>query len=254
MTLRTRSSRSTQARGGDLAGDDRDAGLDQGLAGHAGALVLRQDGVEDGVGDLVRDLVRVAFGNGLGGEEVAAHRWQISLYRDRWIDGARIIAARRPAIYTGAGGRSHHDMGAAPEPGRADRAGAARRWRILRRLPIQRRGRDAIEPARDTRPARLPARARWRARTGDRVGGVVQRRRAAGLFGFRRGLDLLRPQRLPHHRPAAGTARRARPRRARRVLPAPLHPALPAARGHAARLRGLPPCDGRHRRDRAGRL
>jgi hypothetical protein len=48
--------------GGDFAGDDGDTGLDHGFAGDAGALVLRQDGVENGVGDLVGDLVRVAFG------------------------------------------------------------------------------------------------------------------------------------------------------------------------------------------------
>jgi hypothetical protein len=49
--------------GGDLARDDRRAGLHHRLAGHARALVLQQDGVEHGVGDLVRDLVRVAFGH-----------------------------------------------------------------------------------------------------------------------------------------------------------------------------------------------
>jgi hypothetical protein len=51
-----------------------DAGLDQGLAGDAGARVLREDGVEHGVGDLVGDLVRVAFGDGLGGEQLLAMR------------------------------------------------------------------------------------------------------------------------------------------------------------------------------------
>src|SRR5690606_21924726 len=61
-------------RGGDLAGDDRHAGLDHGLAGHARALVLGQDGVQHGVGDLVGDLVRVAFGDRLGGEKRAGHR------------------------------------------------------------------------------------------------------------------------------------------------------------------------------------
>ena len=56
--------------GGDLAGDDRHAGLDQRLAGDPRPLVLREHGVEDGVGDLVGDLVRVALGHGLGGEQV----------------------------------------------------------------------------------------------------------------------------------------------------------------------------------------
>jgi hypothetical protein len=44
--------------GGDFAGDDGGAGLHHGFAGHAGALVLRQDRVEDGVGNLVGHLVR----------------------------------------------------------------------------------------------------------------------------------------------------------------------------------------------------
>ncbi|MOA28895.1 hypothetical protein D3C78_1498720 [compost metagenome] len=61
--------------GGDLAGDDGHAGLHQGLAGHAGVLVLGDDGVEDGIGDLVGDLVRMAFGHGLGGEKgIFAHQ------------------------------------------------------------------------------------------------------------------------------------------------------------------------------------
>src|SRR5207342_2383839 len=77
-------------RGGDFAGDDRGAGLHHGFAGDAGALVLRQDGVEDGVGDLVGDLVRVAFGNGLGGEEVAgAHRRIYPLIRMKGFSGGR---------------------------------------------------------------------------------------------------------------------------------------------------------------------
>src|SRR5690606_25539817 len=67
--------------GGDFAGDDGGAGLHQGLAGHAGALVLRQDGVEDRIGDLVGDLVRMALGDRFGGEEIAGHR-AISLYSD----------------------------------------------------------------------------------------------------------------------------------------------------------------------------
>ena len=60
------------ARGGDLAGDDRHAGGHQGLAGHVGVGVLGQQGVQDGVGDLVRHLVGMAFGHGLGGEEIFA--------------------------------------------------------------------------------------------------------------------------------------------------------------------------------------
>ena len=56
--------------GGDLAGDDRDTGLDQRFAGDARALVLREHGVEHRVGNLVGDLVRMAFGDGFGGEQV----------------------------------------------------------------------------------------------------------------------------------------------------------------------------------------
>jgi hypothetical protein len=57
MTLRASASMSTHADGRDFAGDDRGAGLHHRFAGHAGALVLREDRVEDGVGDLVGDLV-----------------------------------------------------------------------------------------------------------------------------------------------------------------------------------------------------
>src|SRR6185437_13265032 len=60
--------------GGDLAGDDRHAGLDHGFAGHARARVLRDDRVEHGIGDLVGDLVRMAFGDRFGGEQVVGHR------------------------------------------------------------------------------------------------------------------------------------------------------------------------------------
>lgn len=59
--------------GGDFAGDDGDAGLDQGFAGYAGVFVLGDDGIKDGVRNLVGDLVRMPFGHGLGGERVFAH-------------------------------------------------------------------------------------------------------------------------------------------------------------------------------------
>ena len=59
--------------GGDLAGDDDQAGGDQRLAGHAAVRVLGEDGVEDGVGDLVGHLVGVALGDRLGGEGVRGH-------------------------------------------------------------------------------------------------------------------------------------------------------------------------------------
>ena len=49
--------------GRDLAGDDRDAGLDQRFAGDARARVAGEQGVEHGVRDLVGDLVGMAFGD-----------------------------------------------------------------------------------------------------------------------------------------------------------------------------------------------
>ncbi len=58
--------------GRDLAGDDRDAGLDQRLAGDARPRVAREQGVQHGVRDLVGNLVGMAFGDGLGGEKVIA--------------------------------------------------------------------------------------------------------------------------------------------------------------------------------------
>ena len=54
--------------GGDLAGDDDEAGRDERLAGHAAERIFAQDGVEHDVGDLVRDLVGVTLGHGLGRE------------------------------------------------------------------------------------------------------------------------------------------------------------------------------------------
>ena len=54
--------------GGDLSRDDGDAGLDHGLARHAGARVLGQDGVQDRVRNLVGDLVGMALGHGFRGE------------------------------------------------------------------------------------------------------------------------------------------------------------------------------------------
>ena len=52
----------------DLARDDDDAGLDQGLAGDAAARIGGDDRVEHGVRNLVRHLVRMALGHGLGGK------------------------------------------------------------------------------------------------------------------------------------------------------------------------------------------
>ena len=58
------------AAGGDLAGDDRQAGRDERLAGDAADGILREDGVENRIGDLVGDLVGMPFGHRLRGEEI----------------------------------------------------------------------------------------------------------------------------------------------------------------------------------------
>jgi hypothetical protein len=57
---------------GHLSRDHHHARRDQRFARHAGVGVDGQHGVEDGVRDLVGDLVRVAHGDGLGREQVAA--------------------------------------------------------------------------------------------------------------------------------------------------------------------------------------
>src|SRR5690606_6303329 len=77
--------------GGDFAGDDGHAGLDQGLTGHAGVFVLGDDGVQYGIGNLVGDLVRVPFGHGLGGENRVFAHLAVSCYR--WV--RRLSAAGR---------------------------------------------------------------------------------------------------------------------------------------------------------------
>ena len=70
--------------GGDLAGDDRHARGDQGLAGHPARRIPRQDGVEHRVGDLVGHLVGMAFGDRFGGEDVTlgcGHRLRVRGWR-----------------------------------------------------------------------------------------------------------------------------------------------------------------------------
>src|SRR4029079_2224635 len=61
-----------------LAGNDDQAGRDQGLAGDAALGVVRERGVENGVRDLVGDLVRVTLGHRLGREEEGpASHWRL---------------------------------------------------------------------------------------------------------------------------------------------------------------------------------
>jgi len=57
--------------GGDLAGDDDEAGGQQRLHRDPRGRVLGQRRVQDGIGDLVGDLVRMSFGHRLGGEVVS---------------------------------------------------------------------------------------------------------------------------------------------------------------------------------------
>ncbi len=70
-------------RSGDFTGNDRHTGLDHGFAGHAGMLVLGDDGVEHRIGDLVGDLVRMPFGHGLGGKNRVFAHLSVSYYR--WV-------------------------------------------------------------------------------------------------------------------------------------------------------------------------
>src|SRR5208282_3452266 len=55
--------------GGDLAGDDDQAGAGQGFAGDAAGWVFTQAGVENGIGNLVGDLVRMSLGYRLRGKQ-----------------------------------------------------------------------------------------------------------------------------------------------------------------------------------------
>src|SRR5699024_813989 len=61
------------AGGGDLAHNMDKAGGTGGLAGDAGAGVLRKNGVEDGVGNLVADFIGMPLGDGFGREKNFGH-------------------------------------------------------------------------------------------------------------------------------------------------------------------------------------
>ena len=67
---RTSSGMSRCTVGGDLARDDDQAGVHEGLAGDAPVGVLGEHGVQHGVGDLVGDLVGMAFRHRLRREQV----------------------------------------------------------------------------------------------------------------------------------------------------------------------------------------
>ena len=59
--------------GGDLTADQAEVGGDHGLAGHAGAGVLSQAGIQNGIGNGVGNLVGVAIGNTFRGKESFFH-------------------------------------------------------------------------------------------------------------------------------------------------------------------------------------
>ena len=84
--------------GGDLPGDDDQAGVDERLAGDAPVGVVCEHGVEHPVGDLVGDLVGVALRDRLGGEQELAVRWGVrgGAYVAR--GGKRGYAARTAAL------------------------------------------------------------------------------------------------------------------------------------------------------------
>ena len=61
--------------GGDFAADDDDVALGVSLAGHAAVRVLGQAGVQHRVGNGVANFVRMAFADGLGGEDESSCSW-----------------------------------------------------------------------------------------------------------------------------------------------------------------------------------
>ena len=67
--------------GGDLAANDAEVRGDHGLAGHPGAGILRQTGIQDGIGDGVGNLVRVAVGYTFRGKESFFHNIFLSFAR-----------------------------------------------------------------------------------------------------------------------------------------------------------------------------
>ena len=111
--------------GRDLARHHDQAGVHERLARHAAVGVVTQDGIEHAVGDLVGDLVRVAFRDGLRGEQVlvvgelghgvgvenSAGRWQASSPAERpgeavQTSGVRAGGGRCPRPKRARGGPS----------------------------------------------------------------------------------------------------------------------------------------------------
>ena len=90
--------------GGDLAGHDRHAGRDQRFARHPARRIVGEDRVEHGVGDLVGDLVGMAFGDGLGGEDVTlgtGHLGRSGFMGTMRRGAVGHVRPRCPAIYCG---------------------------------------------------------------------------------------------------------------------------------------------------------
>ena len=63
--------------GGDFSGDDDQAGGGESFAGDAAGGVFGEAGVEDGVRNLVGDLIGMAFGDGLGSEQITVLGCQV---------------------------------------------------------------------------------------------------------------------------------------------------------------------------------
>ena len=79
----------------DLAGDDDEAGRDQGLAGDASVRVVAEDGVEDGIRDLVGHLVGMTLGDRLGSEGKRAIRHRARLANLTHVTHVPMRAVRR---------------------------------------------------------------------------------------------------------------------------------------------------------------
>ena len=65
-----------QRLGGDLAGDQHEAGLGHRFAGDPAERIDGEATVEDRIAHLIAQLVGVTFGDGLGREQVTGHGWR----------------------------------------------------------------------------------------------------------------------------------------------------------------------------------
>ena len=60
--------------GGDLTGDQAEARVHHGFAGHSGGRILGQQGIQHRIAHLITDLVGMPFGHRLRGEDVSGYR------------------------------------------------------------------------------------------------------------------------------------------------------------------------------------